>query len=152
VPLPISALNNKSFEKLYKLSHFNPIQTQVFHVLYHTDQNVLLGAPTGSGKTIAAEIAMLKVFRDTPHLKVVYIGPLKALVRERLNDWEKKFGEGLGKKVIELTGDYTPNIRALQTADIVLTTPGMLHLCLQTLTHYKKNGMVSAEAGSTEAM
>eukprot|EP01119_Soliformovum_irregulare_P015903 TRINITY_DN4546_c1_g1_i2.p1 TRINITY_DN4546_c1_g1~~TRINITY_DN4546_c1_g1_i2.p1 ORF type:complete len:1649 (-),score=558.98 TRINITY_DN4546_c1_g1_i2:15-4961(-) len=122
-PLPITALQNKKFESIFRMEHFNPIQTQLFHVLYHTDNNILLGAPTGSGKTIVAEIAMLKLFRDSPQQKVVYVGPLKALVRERLKDWSHKFGKLLGKKVIELTGDYTPNVRALQEADIVLTTP-----------------------------
>lgn len=49
-PLPVSALNNKNFEALYtKFKTFNPIQTQLFHTLYHTDNPVLLGAPTGSG-------------------------------------------------------------------------------------------------------
>eukprot|EP01114_Cavostelium_apophysatum_P011516 TRINITY_DN2580_c0_g1_i2.p1 TRINITY_DN2580_c0_g1~~TRINITY_DN2580_c0_g1_i2.p1 ORF type:complete len:1033 (-),score=339.99 TRINITY_DN2580_c0_g1_i2:504-3563(-) len=122
-PLPVTALHNKKFEVLYRFTHFNPIQTQIFHTMYHTNHNSLVGAPTGSGKTIAGEIAMFKVFRDTPHLKVVYIGPLKALVRERLNDWNVRLGQKLGKRVIELTGDYTPDIRALQTADVVLTTP-----------------------------
>lgn len=32
-----------------RFTHFNPIQTQAFHTLYHSDDNVLLGAPTGSG-------------------------------------------------------------------------------------------------------
>ncbi|PRP78838.1 activating signal cointegrator 1 complex subunit 3 [Planoprotostelium fungivorum] len=122
-PLPLAALKNPEYEKLYNFSHFNPIQTQIFHTLYHTNNNLLLGAPTGSGKTITAEIAMFKLFRDTPHLKVVYIGPLKALVRERLNDWSVRFGKKLGKSVVELTGDYTPNVQALKNADIVLTTP-----------------------------
>jgi activating signal cointegrator complex subunit 3 len=76
--------------------------------MYHTDENVLVGAPTGSGKTIIAEIAMLKLFRDRPGLKVVYIAPLKALVRERMKDWKSKFVDKLGKKLEELTGDYTP--------------------------------------------
>lgn len=49
-PLPRAALRNKEFEKLYegRFSHFNPIQTQAFHVLHHTDDSVLLGAPTGA--------------------------------------------------------------------------------------------------------
>ena len=45
-------------------------QTQIFHTLYHTDHNVLLGAPTGSGKTVAAEIAMFRVFNEQPKTKV----------------------------------------------------------------------------------
>lgn len=69
-PLPVTVLRNKQFEQLYKFSHFNPIQTQIFHCLYHTDNNVLLGAPTGSGKTIAAEIAMFRVFQQYPGQKV----------------------------------------------------------------------------------
>ena len=46
-PLPVTALKNARFEALYPFSHFNPIQTQIFHCLYHTDNNCLLGAPTG---------------------------------------------------------------------------------------------------------
>lgn len=69
-PLAITALGDKEFESLYKFTHFNPIQTQIFHCLYHTDNNVLLGAPTGSGKTIVAEIAMFRVFHKYPQSKV----------------------------------------------------------------------------------
>ncbi len=46
-PLPVAALHNKEYQALYPYSHFNPIQTQVFHTLYYTDHNVLIGAPTG---------------------------------------------------------------------------------------------------------
>ena len=54
-PLPTSALANPEFEQLYsKFATFNPIQTQLFHVLYHTNFPVLLGAPTCSGKTIVS--------------------------------------------------------------------------------------------------
>lgn len=38
---------------------------------------MLLGAPTGSGKTISSELAMLRVFRAHPGKKVIYIAPLK---------------------------------------------------------------------------
>lgn len=69
-PLPVSALGQPHFESLYTFTHFNPIQTQIFHTLYHTDTNVLLGAPTGSGKTIAAEMAMFRVFNKYPDSKV----------------------------------------------------------------------------------
>ena len=52
-PIPKTALKNSLYESLYtKFTHFNPIQTQVFHTLYHTDRNVLVGAPTGSGMCV----------------------------------------------------------------------------------------------------
>uniref|UniRef100_A0A3Q3K309 Activating signal cointegrator 1 complex subunit 3 n=1 Tax=Monopterus albus TaxID=43700 RepID=A0A3Q3K309_MONAL len=122
-PLPVTVLGCREYESLYKFTHFNPIQTQIFHTLYHTDTNILLGAPTGSGKTIAAEIAMFRVFNKYPASKVVYIAPLKALVRERIEDWKIRIEEKLGKKVVELTGDVTPDMRAIAQADLIVTTP-----------------------------
>ncbi|XP_061631426.1 activating signal cointegrator 1 complex subunit 3 isoform X1 [Phyllopteryx taeniolatus] len=122
-PLPVTSLGYREYESLYKFTHFNPIQTQIFHTLYHTDTNVLLGAPTGSGKTIAAELAMFRVFNKYPSSKVVYIAPLKALVRERIEDWKVRIEEKLGKKVTELTGDVTPDMRAIAQADLIVTTP-----------------------------
>ena len=124
IPLPRSALNNPTFEALYerKFTHFNAIQTQAFHTLYHQNCNVLLGLD-GSGKTISAELAMMKVFRDAPAEKIVYIALLKALVRERIEDWRKHLCPKLGKRLVELTGDYTPDLRALLNADIIVATP-----------------------------
>jgi activating signal cointegrator complex subunit 3 len=56
-PLPKSALADARFEALFRFSHFNPVQSQIFHTVMHTDDNVLVGAPTGSGKTVAADPA-----------------------------------------------------------------------------------------------
>ena len=69
-PLPVAVLKDPQLEMLYSFTHFNPVQTQIFHTLYHTDHNVLLGAPTGSGKTIAAELAIFRTFRVYPGTKV----------------------------------------------------------------------------------
>ena len=155
-PLPLSALQNPAYEALYRgrFTHFNPIQTQAFHTLYHSDHPVLLGAPTGSGKTISAELCMLRCFDQhpgqkvggrvgvggsckwapacmlklcagftrtsnaarcllpsrPPRMQVIYVAPLKALVRERIKDWGKGFCRALGKRMVELTGDYTPDM------------------------------------------
>jgi len=53
---------------------------QILHTLYHTDENILLGAPTGSGKTISAELTILRAFTAHPGQKVIYIAPLKVRV------------------------------------------------------------------------
>lgn len=123
-PLPVSALKKEKYEELYagKFSHFNPIQTQVFFCLYNTDNNVLIGAPTGSGKTIMAEFAILRLLKNNPKQKVVYVAPMKALVRERVQDWISKFKK-INKIVIEVTGDVTPTVQELNSASIIITTP-----------------------------
>lgn len=51
-PLLIKALDCEDFEKFYDFRFFNPIQTQVFNSLYNHDENVCIGAPTGSGKLL----------------------------------------------------------------------------------------------------
>ena len=132
-PLPKGVLQHEGFESMYRFTHFNPIQTQAFHVLYHTDANVLVGAPTGSGKTLLAELAVLRLIKQTAQAaanggsqaraKTVYIAPLKALARERLQEWRKKLGETLGLVVLELSGDVTPDVAALKRADIIVATP-----------------------------
>lgn len=124
-PLPISALKNPALEEIYgqRFQFFNPMQTQIFHTLYHTPANVLLGSPTGSGKTIACELAMWWAFREKPGSKVVYIAPMKALVRERVKDWGARLTRQMGLKLVELTGDNTPDTRTIRDADIIITTP-----------------------------
>ena len=124
-PLPIAALKNPLLEDIYgkRFQFFNPMQTQIFHTLYHTNENVLLGSPTGSGKTVAAELAMWWAFREKPGSKVVYIAPMKALVRERVQDWRKRLTQAMGLKLVELTGDNTPDTRTIRDADIIITTP-----------------------------
>lgn len=124
-PLPITALKNPGLEELYaqRFQFFNPMQTQIFHTLYNTPANVLLGSPTGSGKTVAAELAMWWAFRERPKSKVVYIAPMKALVRERVKDWGVRLAKPLGLKLVELTGDNTPDTRTIKDADIIITTP-----------------------------
>ena len=124
-PLPISALRNPLLEEIYgqRFQFFNPMQTQIFYTLYHTSANVLLGSPTGSGKTVAAELAMWWAFREKPGSKVVYIAPMKALVRERVQDWRKRLARQMGLKLVELTGDNTPDTWTIRDADIIITTP-----------------------------
>ena len=124
-PLPISALQDKSLETIYlgRFEHFNAVQSQTFHSLYHGNRSVLIGAPTGSGKTTLAELAMWQALRTSPEKKIVYIAPLKALVRERIEDWKPRLGAALGISVVELTGDMTPESWVLQRSNLILTTP-----------------------------
>ncbi|KAL6624933.1 Sec63-domain-containing protein [Neocallimastix californiae] len=124
-PLPVSALHNDVLEEICRkrFDYFNAIQTQIFHTVYWTNNNILVGAPTGSGKTVIAELAMWASFRDKPKSKVVYIAPLKALVRERVIDWNKRLTGPMKRNLVELTGDVTPDLKTIRDADIIITTP-----------------------------
>ncbi|CAI9096144.1 OLC1v1032225C1 [Oldenlandia corymbosa var. corymbosa] len=87
-PLPLTSLNNQSYEALYKeLTHFNPVQTQVFTVLYNSDEDVLVAAPTGSGKTLCAELAILRNHQKSSNsrtfMRAVYIAPIETLSKAR---------------------------------------------------------------------
>ncbi|CAM8919119.1 unnamed protein product [Rhodiola kirilowii] len=127
-PLPVTALRNPSYEALYReFKQFNPIQTQVFTVLYNTDDNVLVAAPTGSGKTTCAEFALLRNHQKEKGpesvMRAVYIAPIEALAKERHRDWEAKFGKGLGLRVVELTGETTTDMKLLENGQIIISTP-----------------------------
>lgn len=85
-PLPISALRNAAFEVLYRdFIQYNPIQTQVFNAVYNSDENVFIGAPPGSGKTLIAEFAIMRMLntigREKPGEEhCVYITPKEVCI------------------------------------------------------------------------
>src|ERR1700712_1813218 len=68
-------------------------------------------------------MAMWGAFRGKPGSKGVYIAPIKALVRERVKDWRGRLTQQMGLKLVELTGDNTPDTRTIRDADIIITTP-----------------------------
>ncbi|XP_042586353.1 U5 small nuclear ribonucleoprotein 200 kDa helicase-like [Cyprinus carpio] len=123
-PLPVSALRNAAFERLYQnFPFFNPIQTQVFNALYNSDDNVFVGAPTGSGKTICAEFAILRMLLHNSEGRCVYITPMEALAEQVFIDWHQKFQETLNKKVVLLTGETSTDLKLLGKGDIIVSTP-----------------------------
>lgn len=125
-PLPISALKQPIFEKLFaKFTHFNPIQTQVFTSLYTTDDNCLVAAPSGSGKTICAEFAILRAVsnKDTDPVRCVYVAPFDPVVQNQCKEWKVSFGDILGMTVVELTGETAVDLKLLEKGNIICSTP-----------------------------
>lgn len=113
------------FRSIFPFPLFNAIQSKSFETVYNTSDNFVISAPTGSGKTVIFELAILRLIKglSSGSFKGVYQAPTKALCSERQKDWKKKF-EPLGLKVEELTGDTSQdNTREVQTADIIVTTP-----------------------------
>uniref|UniRef100_A0A1A9ZDE9 U5 small nuclear ribonucleoprotein 200 kDa helicase n=1 Tax=Glossina pallidipes TaxID=7398 RepID=A0A1A9ZDE9_GLOPL len=128
-PLPISALRNTKFEKFYeKFPQFNPIQTQVFNAVYNSDDNVFVGAPTGSGKMTIAEFAIMRLFSQQPEGRCVYLVSKEDLADLIFADWQTKFGtliNNLGKRslnVVKLTGETGTDLKLLAKGQLIITT------------------------------
>ncbi|KAF4121373.1 pre-mRNA-splicing helicase BRR2 [Geosmithia morbida] len=124
-PLPVSALKVQSYVDLYPdWKQFNRIQTQTFNSLYKADQNVFVGAPTGSGKTVCAEFALLRHWSQSDPGRAVYIAPFQELVDSRLQDWQKRLSHlNGGREIVKLTGETATDLKLLEKGDLILATP-----------------------------
>ncbi|THU96369.1 P-loop containing nucleoside triphosphate hydrolase protein [Dendrothele bispora CBS 962.96] len=84
------------YRSIFKFGVFNAVQSSCFDIF---------SAPTGSGKTVLFELAIIKMLTEAKEsgqsLKCVYVAPTKALCSEKYKDWSAKF-DPLG---CELTGD-----------------------------------------------
>ncbi|OSX55877.1 hypothetical protein POSPLADRAFT_1162598, partial [Postia placenta MAD-698-R-SB12] len=62
-PLPLSSRHNNELGSVYSptIRTFNKIQMQVSQALYANDDNIFVSAPTGIGKMICAEFALLRL-------------------------------------------------------------------------------------------
>lgn len=85
--------------------------------------NVLVAAPTGTGKTLIAEKLAEKVLSEGKGL--VYTSPLKALSNQKFSDFTEMFGP---EKVGLVTGDITINGDAPLT---VMTTEIFRNKCFE---------------------
>ena len=74
--------------------YFNPVQSECYLTAYESSANMVVSAPTGSGKTGVMELALLRLLRthlDAAGLRIVsargaakavYIAPMRAIVQE----------------------------------------------------------------------
>ncbi len=58
--------------------------------LFENENNQLIVTPTGSGKTLVAELGMLDTILNK-HKRVIYIVPLKALASEKFKEFKEKY-------------------------------------------------------------
>lgn len=87
--------------------YFNVVQSRVFNDATQSDRSLVVSAPTGSGKTVLFELAMIRLLERASgpeRGKMIYMSPMKSLCGERFRDWKTKFGS-LGVQCLELTGE-----------------------------------------------
>ncbi|KAF2203355.1 P-loop containing nucleoside triphosphate hydrolase protein [Delitschia confertaspora ATCC 74209] len=119
---------------------FNAVQSRSFQDVYKSNDNFVLSSPTGSGKTAILELAICRAINNhtTGQYKIIYQAPTKSLCSERQRDWQKKFGP-LGLECVEITGDSEANnLRSVQTASIIITTPEKWDIMTRKWKDHKK--------------
>src|SRR3989344_5852430 len=115
LPLPEKALAVLS-EEAEKL---NPPQELAIKAGLLEGKNIVVAAPTASGKTLIAEMAFLRHFLSGG--KSVYRVPLKALGSEKYDEFKKRY-EKLGMRVAISVGDMDSEDASLRNYDIIIAS------------------------------
>lgn len=124
----VKELEIQEFIEKYNFDIFNKFQTQVFHSLYHTNENILIGSSKGTGKTVMIELAILNHFRQNKG-RIVYICPSNIKINTLTMRWKEKFSNiGGGKNINKLGSEIGTNLRILALSHLILATPEQFDL------------------------
>ena len=89
-------------------------------------KSILVSAPTASGKTLIAMLAMLSFFsgKNIGNSKVVYLSPLRALAAEKFLEFKKLEKVAIGKKIkVSIsTGDFENLEKNLEKSNVLILT------------------------------
>lgn len=111
----------------WDFDELNPIQTKLLDV-YEGTSNIAIAAATSAGKTVCAEMYMAYEIQKRKG-KTIYVGPLKALAKEKEDDWKSDKHHFSDCNISIVTGDYRltkKRVEELEKADIIIMTPEML--------------------------
>jgi len=113
----IDFLKSQGFEKLY------PPQADSVKSGLLKGKSILVSAPTASGKTLIAMLAMLSYISKNKG-KVIYLSPLRALAAEKFSEFKKLEKISLGNKikVAISTGDFENIEKNLEKSNVLILT------------------------------
>jgi replicative superfamily II helicase len=111
--------SDSEFADVFPFERFNRMQREALPALVERDENVVVSAPTASGKTVLAELAICRAL-DAGET-ALFIAPLRALTNEKEAEWERF--ESLGYSVYVVTGERDLNSRRAERADVLVMTP-----------------------------
>ncbi len=118
LPKPaIEFLKSQGFKKLY------PPQADSVKAGLLDGKSILVSAPTASGKTLIAMLAMLSYISNNKG-KVIYLSPLRALAAEKFTEFKKLEKVDLGNKVKVAisTGDFENIEKNLEKSNLLILT------------------------------
>ncbi|MWG34921.1 DEAD/DEAH box helicase [Halomarina oriensis] len=107
------------FADAFPFDSFNRMQASAYPAIMERDENVVVSAPTASGKTALAELAICKTLADGG--TALFLAPLRALTNEKESEWERF--EEMGYSVYVVTGERDLSPRRAERADILVMTP-----------------------------
>ena len=118
--LPESAIEFLKSEGLTKLY---PPQTESVKAGLLKGKSVLVSAPTASGKTLIATLAMISYLSKNKG-KVIYLSPLRALASEKFLEFKKLEKLSIGNKIRVgiSTGDFENAEKKLEKNNILILT------------------------------
>jgi replicative superfamily II helicase len=106
---------------------FNPVQSRLFEI-FEGDSNVAIAAATSAGKTVCSEMYLAYEIRKRGG-KGIYVGPLKALAKEKEMDWTDPNHHFSDLKTFIATGDFrftAKRIQEMEDSSLIVMTPEML--------------------------
>ena len=111
-------------KKLYEIldkeiTELRPAQEKSIKKGLLEGRNLLVCTPTASGKTLIAELAMIKSITEGKG-KAVYIVPLKALASEKFKNFRRRYGN-IAKVALSM-GDIDSADPFLAEYDLIVTT------------------------------
>jgi len=107
------------FADAFPFERFNAMQSETLPAVLETDENVVVSAPTASGKTAIAEVAICRTLAAGG--TALFLAPLRALTNEKEREWERF--EELGYSVYVVTGERDLDPRRAERADVLVMTP-----------------------------
>ncbi|KAF7301385.1 hypothetical protein MIND_00703700 [Mycena indigotica] len=136
--IPVTELDPLAQGSFTGYSALNRIQSIVYPTAYGSNENMLVCAPTGAGKTDVAMLTILRVLDQhrTPSsgsvsiastinrnsFKIIYVAPMKALASEIVRKFSKRL-KWLSIQVKELTGDMQLTKAEIAETQVIVTTP-----------------------------
>lgn len=131
--MKLSTYKSQIPEKLYSLlesrgfNELRPSQIKSIKAGLFKDKSLLVCTPTGSGKTLVAELAILNsLYKNIG--KAIYIVPLKALASEKYKEFKERYKEF---KVALSIGDIDAPELYLKEYDIIICTAEKLDSLLR---------------------